>query len=239
MIETFAALLLAHALADFVLQPAWMVETKRQPRTLALHTVVVLITAQVALGRIDAWSPIIVAAAHLAVDIVKTFLLPRRLWVLLSDQAAHLATIALVAAATPDLFAGGLWDPWDWVPTAMAAIAGLILTMQAGSHAVALLVSPWNIADLPVGLPNGGRLIGLLERGIVFLLIMTGYPSGIGFLIAAKSIGQLGISEKDQTMRQYVLVGTLASFGWAMVAGWATLALLSRLPPLGILPAAP
>ncbi len=232
MIETFAALLLAHAVADFLLQTSGMVATKRSPRTLLLHFAIVLVTAQAALGRVDAWEPLALAAVHIAIDTVKAYALPNRLASFLADQGAHLLTLAAVALLSPGLFAGGAWAAFPWLPGLMAAAAGLILATAAGGHAVALLVSPWDRSVLPEGLPNGGRLIGLLERGIIFLLILVGQPAGIGFLIAAKSVLRFETTSKDTRAGEYVIIGTLASFGWAMVAGYATMTLIDLLPPL-------
>ena len=231
MTETLAALLLAHVVADFLLQTDAMVATKKRPGTLLLHGIIVLATAQIALGRVDAWEPIALAAAHIAIDIVKAYALPERLASFLADQAAHLATIFAVAALTPTLYAGGLWADLAWLPGAMTLAAGLIIAAPAGGHAVALLVKPLAEAATE-GLPNGGRLIGLLERGIIYLLIVVGQPAGIGFLIAAKSVLRFEATKEDQGAGEYVIIGTLASFGWAMVTGWAVLALLEGLPPL-------
>ncbi|MCG6884733.1 MAG: DUF3307 domain-containing protein, partial [Silicimonas sp.] len=176
----------------------------------------------------------------IGIDIVKTFALPARLWSFLADQAAHLATILAVGLYAPTLYASGLWADLDWLPPAMAATAGFIIATLAGGHAVAFLVKPWAEDNLlPEGLPNGGRLIGLLERGIIFLLILVGQPAGIGFLIAAKSVLRFETTSKDTRAGEYVIIGTLASFGWAMAAGWATLGLLSLLRPLGFLPLNP
>lgn len=237
MPETLAALLLAHAVADFLLQTNRMVETKRRPATLLLHTAIVLATAQAALGRIDAWEPLALAAAHLVIDATKAWALPNRLWAFLADQTAHLGTILAVALYAPDLFEGGMWAAQSWVPGVMAQAAGLILATVAGGHAVALLVAPL-ARDAPRGLPEGGRLIGLLERGIIFLLIAVDQPAGIGFLIAAKSVLRFE-STKGQEASEYVIIGTLASFGWAMVAGWATLSLAAGLPPMNLAAALP
>ena len=56
-----------------------------------------------------------------------------------------------------------------------------------------------------------------------------------GFLIAAKSILRFDSANRDDRMAsEYIIIGTLASFGWAMAVAWATLALLSALPPIGI-----
>lgn len=237
MIATFAALLFAHALADFPLQSDRMAATKRRPGVLLLHGAIVLVTAQAALGRVDAWELLALAAAHIAIDAIKANLLPDRLWSFMVDQGAHLATILAVALVSPDLLSGGLWAGVDWVPAVFAALAGVILATQAGGHAIALLVAPWGRPILAEGLPNGGRLIGLLERGIIILLIFAGQPAGIGFLIAAKSVLRFETTSHDRSAAEYVIVGTLASFGWAMAVGWGTLALLTALPPLGFLPA--
>ena len=234
MIETFAALLLAHVVADFLLQTNWMVETKRRPGTLLLHALLVAATAYAALGRIDIWEPLALAAAHILIDIIKTFALPARLWSFMTDQAAHLATLIALAVLAPGLFDGGLWADLEWMPSAMVLVAGLILAAPAGGYAIALLVKPLE-SDAPKGLPDGGRLIGLLERGMIFVLILVGQPAGIGFLIAAKSVLRFE-SAKSLNASEYVIIGTLASFGWAMIAGWATLGLLSGLTPLPFLP---
>ncbi len=235
MLETFAALLLAHVVADFLLQTDAMAATKKRPGTLLLHGLIVLITAQAALGTVTAWEPVILALLHIAIDTVKAYAMPNRLWAFLSDQAAHLVTIAAVAFHAPDLVASGMWANFAILPTLMAYAAGLLIATVAGGYAVALLVAPWaNETVLPQGLTNGGRLIGLLERGLIFLLIVAGQPAGIGFLIAAKSVLRFDTTSKDQRAGEYVIVGTLASFGWAMAATWATLLLAGQLPPLGI-----
>ena len=56
----------------------------------------------------------------------------------------------------------------------------------------------------------------------------------MGFLIAAKSVLRFDASKRKQKAAEYVIIGTLASFGWALICAYATLALLDHLPPLGI-----
>ncbi len=250
MTETFAALLFAHVLADFVFQNGWIAARKRgrHPGALALHGSIVLVLAVVALG-IWHLGLLALAAVHLAIDIAKSLAPERRLWPFLADQAAHLAAVAIVAALLPGLWGAGVWATggvsagwWtapQWAPGAMAAIAGLLVATRAGGFAVGLLMQPYAEASRGDGLPKGGALIGLLERGMVYLLIMAGQPAGIGFLIAAKSVLRFSTTASDRSASEYVIIGTLASFGWAMAVSWATLALLDRLPPIGILPATP
>ena len=239
MIATFTALLFAHALADFVLQTKWMVARKREPQIILLHGVIVLLTAQAALGTVSAWELGALAAIHLAIDALKTFALPRGLWPFLTDQAAHLVTLLVLAVYAPDLWSQGIWAGISWLPALFALLAGLILTTRAGGFAIAFLMAPWSTQDLPVGLPNGGALIGTLERSLIFLLVMVGQPAGIGFLIAAKSVLRFDTTSQNQSAGEYVIIGTLASFGWALATSYATLALIRYLPPLGILPLTP
>ena len=89
------------------------------------------------------------------------------------------------------------------------------------------------------GLRDGGRQIGLLERGLIFLFILTNLPVAVGFLIAAKSVLRFGTASRDQRTAEYVIIGTLASFGWAILAALATQAALDHLPPLEIAAPAP
>ena len=82
------------------------------------------------------------------------------------------------------------------------------------------------------GLPRGGRTIGYLERLLIFLLVMAGQFSAIGFLVTAKSILRFGTVSNDREATEYVIIGTLASFGWAIALAMATDSLLGGLPPL-------
>jgi hypothetical protein len=232
MTETFAALLFAHALADFVLQTGWMVANKRRPAAMLAHIAVVLITAGLALGSVD---PILLAlaAAHFLIDTAKTFSGKRGLMPFLADQAAHLASLLALAVWAPGLWAAGVWAACPTLPAVLALTAGLILTTRAGGFAVGFLMEPW-MTEAPVGLNGGGRTIGYLERGLIFLLVLTGQAEGIGLLIAAKSVLRFSAVKDDLKVSEYVIIGTLASFGWAILISFLTVFLLSHLPPLGI-----
>lgn len=234
MIETFTALALAHALADFAFQTNWINANKRRPGVMLLHGAIVLVTAQAATGRVDAPEILALALAHLAIDSVKTWGRFTSFTAFALDQAAHLATIATVAALAPGLWHSGLWSGFPWLLPLMALAAGLILTLIAGQYAVGLLMRPHAARVRGTGLRRGGQQIGLLERALIFLFILTHQPVGAGFLIAAKSILRFGTATRDQRTAEYVIIGTLASFGWAIAMALATQALLALLPPLEI-----
>jgi Protein of unknown function (DUF3307) len=238
MIETLASLVFAHALADFVLQSDKMAKNKHRPEVLALHGVIVLATAVAATGSLHPgllW----LTAIHLAIDAVKVQL-KEGLKPFLLDQAAHLASLAALATWAPWLWTDGLWGDLPALSALLLVLAGAILAIHAGGCATGLLIKPFAEAlpanDKAESLPGAGRIIGQLERGLIFALILLGHPEGVGLLIAAKSILRFGAVRDDRALSEYVIIGTLASFAWAILVGYATLSGLSFLPPLGILP---
>lgn len=66
-------------------------------------------------------------------------------------------------------------------------------------------------------LKNAGKLIGTLERILVLTFVIIGKWEVIGFLIAAKSI--LRYKDTDTIKTEYVLIGTMLSFGIAILLG--------------------
>ena len=240
MLTTALALLLAHVLADYPFQNSWIVENKKKPVAKAAHIGVVFLFTVIAL-RGELVPALTIAALHLGIDLIKTHLAPDRLWAYLADQFAHFATIAGVLWVWPEL--GALWaDATIWVQYLLAVTVGAIVCINAGAPAVGLLTmdfakelsKPSNDqnetnqdADTHKGLPQAGRMIGLLERALIYLMVLAGQPAGIGFLIAAKSVLRFDTASKDQRASEYVIIGTLASFGWALLISFATLSLIT------------
>lgn len=233
MIETLTALFLAQVLADFLLQPDRMVAGKRKPLWFLAHTAIVLATAIAATGSLH---PALFALTlgHALIDAAKLATRRTDATAFLLDQLAHIATLLLTAALAPGLFASGLWADMPQLPALFALAAGAIWTIRAGGHAIGLLMAPWTALIAMDGLPNGGRAIGQLERGLIFVMILGGLPEGIGFLIAAKSVLRFGTVREEAKLSEYVIIGTLASFAWALLSAFVTLAVLETLPPLGI-----
>ncbi len=183
------------------------------------------------------------------------------------DQALHLVSLVALTLWMPDLWSQGLWSPgaivtgdnsgilgtgiWaddvtlpvSYLPATMALLTGLILATRAGGFAVGLLMEPFGPhlgkGDAGKSLPGAGRVIGYLERGLIFALVLFGQAQGVGLLIAAKSILRFGAVKDDRRLSEYVIIGTLASFGWALIVAFATLHALSLTAPLGIPPVAP
>ncbi|KQB97772.1 hypothetical protein AL073_02220 [Loktanella sp. 1ANDIMAR09] len=221
MLTTALALLTAHLIADYPLQNGWMVENKKKPAAMALHIFVVFALTLLAL-RGEIWPALTIAGLHLFIDLIKTHLAAETLASYLSDQLAHLATLAAVLWFWPAL--GDLWpEATPFTQYLLTLASGLILCVLAGGPAIGLLMKDF-ATGVQDSLPNAGKMIGLLERSVIFLLVLAGHPAGVGFLIAAKSILRF---DKDPKASEYVIIGTLASFGWALLISFATLALIT------------
>jgi len=235
MIETFVALAFAHVMADYVFQTGWMVERKKDPGILLAHIALVAMLAMAAIGRMDAPEILALGAAHLMIDAVKTYLLPDTLYWHIADQIAHFASVAAVAIYAPTLWATGMWQDCTTILHAMLLFAGLIFATRAGRFAIEKLMTAQAQTSTPeTGLPKGGLTIGYLERGLIYALMLGGLSASIGFLIAAKSILRFGAVSEDRSASEYVIIGTLASFGWAILVTLVVMKLQSMLPPLEI-----
>lgn len=231
MTETLIALLLAHALADFVFQTRWIASSKTQTLPLVLHIVFVFGLSVVALGGAVAIAGA-VALIHLIIDWAKARFFGEGLGPFMADQFVHGASLVAMAAIWPGAFASGLWagvlSPEDTqrLLDGMLVAAGLILAVRMGQFGVGKLMAPFAKSlgpetgeDGAAGLPHAGTQIGMLERGLTFILIVAGEPTAVGLLIAAKSFLRMGSIEKNRALAEYVIIGTLASIGWALVVG--------------------
>ena len=118
----------------------------------------------------------------------------------------------------------------------MLLSAGLILVTRAGGFAIGKLMQDHALTDIEKddGLPGGGATIGHLERVLIYVLILSGQIAAIGFLVAAKSILRFGTVSGNRRATEYVIIGTLFSFGWAIIVSLGVSALMALLHPLEI-----
>lgn len=241
MIETAIAIGFGHLVADFPLQPNKLIAAKRAPRqqfwALPAHVAIVVATTWAALG----FTPVpgllgLIGTSHLAIDWAKLKWGGASFKGFALDQAAHGGVIWLAATLWPEVYGAGLWGVPELagalhlLPEAMTVAGGAIASVIAGGYAVQALTRDFAIED-PASLASAGRLIGRLERALILLFVLVGQPDGIGFLIAAKSLLRFSemAREHDRRVSEYVIVGTLASFGWGLAAAFGTQALLEAL----------
>jgi hypothetical protein len=231
MYETLLALLVAHLVADFPLQPDWMIRRKRHPAVLGLHALIVIGTAALALGGWPTTVLLILVGTHLAMDAIKVYLLKDSLSSFTLDQVVHLAVILALAFTFPRTVAQGWWAA---LPGNVAAayliglclLGGTIASLMVGAIVIRKATAPFTrqLSGDIAGLESGGTYIGWLERALVMLLILIGQPAGVGFLITAKSILRFG-DVRDSSQRkltEYIIIGTFMSFGWGLLVAVLT-----------------
>ena len=220
-------LLLAHLLGDFLLQPtSWVLDKeskKHKSKYLYIHTLLHGILAWLFVGEIAfGWFALALAISHGFIDFLKIQFQKnktKRHW-FVADQMLHLITIVLIASlykkVTVDFT---VFDNQFWI-----LITGILFLTKPTSIIIKNIISIWTPESKNKNddsLENAGNYIGIFERLFVFCFILTGHFEAIGFLLAAKSIFRFGdLKEaKDRKLTEYVLIGTLLSFGIALMTG--------------------
>lgn len=130
--------------------------------------------------------------------------------------------------------AGGSWT-WIWGDMKLAAFnsvgdeqAALIIAMAlfltaTGNSIVRLVLALDGVRmdEAPADEVKGGRVIGPIERLVIFGALIAGAATIAGFVVAAKSLLRFPeLSEKSRIHEatEYVLIGSLASWGVALLA---------------------
>lgn len=249
--EILICLVAAHFLSDFILQTDADAARKRNPLILIKHAAIVAATSYLLCGIWGLWQmPLAIFLIHGTADFIKTRLRSESAYAFLADQALHLCAIgAIVWILSSSNMLPATGPAIYWVGFCGKALlqglvlaAGLIASVKAGGILIGLAVKTL-IAELPAssenggggcgrgphGLENGGKIIGYLERGLIFLFILMEYPGGIGFLIAAKSILRFGeVKDRENRMQaEYIIIGTFMSYGYGILIAYLTCVVLN------------
>jgi len=170
----------------------------------------------------------------------KVKLLRVRLWILLA--ALVLLTILASPAFSPSFRA---WDwvlrqaqPWcsplgllEHVPwhTTLTLAFGLLLCMGEANLVIRGFIEHLDLGPKESEAPEcqRGRIIGILERVIIFLLVLNAQYSALGFVLAAKTLARSKNFEQ-RDFAEYFLVGTLLSVA---IAGTLALAVHRAICP--------
>lgn len=230
MIILFSKLLVAHLIGDFILlrenDEKEKVKSLWKSQRLLFHGIIHFVLALIAISDINFWwLALAIAISHYLVEIaIKTLLQNRPQWAFITDQLIHLSLLGIVAATiiypsiTIDLSSVQL--PWTM-------IAGVVAVTFPAAKFIEVFLSQWpptKSAEKIKGLVNAGLWIGILERILIYIFIVTGHWEGIGFLLAAKSVFRFGdlTNSKDISLTEYIMVGTFLSFCLAIGAGLIT-----------------
>ncbi len=221
-------LLIAHIIGDFFLQPQkWVLEKEQKilksPK-LYFHIAIHIILLFIILWDASLWLPIaIIGVSHLIIDVVKLLIQKKKTKRLLFfiDQLLHVLVILLVYF----VFTNSEFNLNDLLTqdNLLLLFCLMFLTIPV-SIIMKTIFSKWNISKLTEGnesLKDAGKYIGILERILVFIFIVADHWEAVGFLITAKSVFRFGDlkESKHRKLTEYILIGTLISFGIAIFIG--------------------
>jgi hypothetical protein len=222
----FVKLLLAHLLGDFLLQPtSWVLDKENRKHKsiyLYIHTLLHFILAWILVDMTDfVWFAVVLAVTHGGIDFLKLHFQKnktKRNWFVI-DQLLHLIVImGITLLYNNERIDFAAFDNQFWI-----FATGILLLTKPTSILIKNIISIWTPENKTSddSLSNAGNYIGILERLFVFYFVITTNFEAIGFLLAAKSIFRFGdLKEaKDRKLTEYVLIGTLLSFGIALLTG--------------------
>lgn len=226
----FLKILLAHILGDFVFQPEKWVKDKEQKKIksvklyyhVVIHAILLLLFIQ--FNWTEYWLGfVIIITSHYLFDVLKlTFQhkKSKRIWFFI-DQILHLLVLIFVAT-----FYSEFNFNFDELFTSkiLLLFISILLVTNVSAVIIKIFITQWNPESKKENddsLAKAGRYIGILERLFVFTFIVTNHWEAIGFLLAAKSVFRFGdlTSSKDRKLTEYILIGTLLSFGLAIIIG--------------------
>lgn len=227
MIILFSKLLVAHLVGDFILfrdqEHKEKVKSLWKSQRLFLHSIVQFILALIAILDINYWwLALCVGISHYLIEIaIKTLLSNRPQWTFIINQLLHTLLIGVIAYTI--IYPSFTFDielPWP-------IIAGVIAVTFPAAKFIEVFLSQWpptKSAEKIKGLVNAGLWIGILERVLIYIFIVTNHWEGIGFLLAAKSVFRFGdlTNSKDISLTEYIMVGTFLSFCLSIAAGLIT-----------------
>ncbi|MCX2743955.1 DUF3307 domain-containing protein [Mangrovivirga sp. M17] len=225
----FLWLLTSHFMGDFLLQPkSWTIHKLKEKifsSRLYIHILIHGVLASVVLF-IDPfywWIPILVMISHYLIDLGKIYSSKyfKSPLLFIIDQLLHIIVIVLLAYyVNPKVLNFNDID----LNSALLLIVVILFISNVSGVIVKELIKPFTPeanSDPNKSLSNAGKIIGILERLFVFIFVVTNHWEGVGFLIAAKSILRFGdLKEaRSRKLTEYVLIGTLISFGLAFIGG--------------------
>lgn len=225
----FTKLILAHLLGDFILQPnSWVADKENRrlkSKYLYFHVLIHTLLSFIFLWDIQLWwVALVVGISHYIIDALKLSfqnIKTKKRWFFI-DQLLHVLVILGISFYYKEFNLNFIEDQ----QFLKIFIAALFLTTPA-SVFIKILLSSWTPVSEELNklqtesLTSAGKYIGILERLLVFTFILVNHWEGVGFMVAAKSVFRFSdlAQAKQRKLTEYVLIGTLLSFGLAVLTG--------------------
>jgi hypothetical protein len=250
-VKLIIALFAAHMIGDYLLQREKDVLNKHRFGILTRHASILGFFSYLLSGL---WPAVeiflVIFLAHFIFDYVKAKQSNHEFLYFIIDQLAHFMVIGLLVWWLSYRFSPSVSLFWDQLFAeqfyyVMVLFSGFVMTVFTGNVVVGIFVDPFqkqlgnaedqyseSVSIKPSkGFKNGGRIIGQLERALIYIFILVNQPAAIGFLIAAKSVLRFGeIKDRANRMEaEYIIIGTLMSFLFGISISYLTKFLLQTI----------
>ena len=220
-------LVLAHLLSDFLFQKSgWVndrIKKHWRAKSLYLHVIIVGVLTWLFSGYYqNFWIPLLVMITHFFTDLWKSYSKNNIISFIL-DQVIHILIILMAWLLYSKVNPAELKTILELLnhTKILAIITGYFFVIWPAGFLISKITENWQSQISKDGLAEAGRWIGIFERILILTFVLINQFSGIGFLIAAKSILRFGeIKNKDQRKdAEYILLGTMISFILAILTG--------------------
>lgn len=227
--EMLIKLILAHLLGDFLFQSSGWVKSKETKGLTSpffyAHITIHFLLSWLILWQPDGWKIALpIALLHGLIDWLKIHFQRERTaraW-FFADQILHLLTIAGVWL----FFEQPAFSPANFFSREFFIVVTAVYVITSPTAVlIRFFALPWtkelDRENSSSSLANAGKYIGIFERLLIFCFVILGQWSGVGFLFAAKSVFRFGdlSNSSDRKLTEYILIGTLLSFGIAIGTG--------------------
>ncbi len=222
-------MIIGHLIGDFYLQSDKLVEKRKTGiGYLFLHSLiyaicmstVVLLCIPISIESIKLSASL--SLVHLMIDLVKHIISSIynkhnqnaqnskifNILVFFIDQALHIISIGFCYKfICPNMIARSFlqYNINTISSSPLVIILGILLILRPVDIIISKLVFETQSTD------KTGKIIGYLERIIIFILLQFGAYSSIAFVLTAKSIARFKAIEENEGRAKYYLIGTLIS----------------------------
>ena len=220
------SLLMAHVIGDFYLQSDRYCKGKEDSKLkspfLYIHSLIIGLLSWAVVPTVEFWFyALLIFVTHFLIDAMKSYMC-KGLYPFLIDQMAHIIIIFFIASQyVPSChFPIQNIDYLENISIPMFLFA-ILCCLKPTNILIKLILERYKIGETESceSIKNAGSLIGNLERVLTLVFVLIGQYEAVGFIIAAKSL--LRFKDTDTAKTEYVLAGTLLSFGIATFCGLA------------------
>lgn len=225
-------LLVAHILADFILQPHTWAKNKEKNGLrswhLYAHILIVAIVTFILTWNLSMWPIVLfIVLSHFVIDATKAMFTYTGIGIFFVDQGLHLIVIILAWLHFTNQFEifTVLTVSFAHKPMTWAILLACIVQTQPASVLIARITERWHEQLSTDGnyesLKDAGKFIGMLERLLILAAILSNRWELIGFLLGAKSVFRFQDlrNPEDRKTTEYIIIGTLLSFFIAIFTG--------------------